>query len=140
MRKSNLLYQPSPEPSSPTQTLQPRAAHFLCPSRTRVTATGAVYVMSAHMPTGDRSLFRSMCFKKKKIPRPSFCNLLFSQDSAFEVLLHKYITILFSQSPVDRQLSCSSCSLSQMPCNDIHVDVPWVQRNHVGTEWLGWRV
>lgn len=55
----------------------------------------------------------------------------FPHDSVIEILLHKHVTILFSQSPVDGQLSSfQSLTVTNNAVVDNHVYASWAPRRH----------
>lgn len=148
MGESNLsLTNPPPDPSSPTKTLQFFELCMFCVSFQNPPAipTYITYTMFIHISVED-ILFWVTCFKKK-FPCPPFYNLLlFSpHDSVFKILLHKYITVLFSQSPVDGQLSSFQLlTVTNSAAMCIYAYASWAPRSHrvtpVGTEPLGWKV
>lgn len=102
MGKSNLpLTNPPPAPISPTQTLQRSELCFQNPCYILYTTCIILYIYR-----DDRSHCFGVCALKKNIFYAHYsATCFFFHDSVFEILLYKYITILFSQSSVDRQLS-----------------------------------
>lgn len=149
MGESNLsLTNPPPDPSSPTKTLQFFELCMFCVSFQNPPAipTYITYTMFIHISVED-ILFWVTCFKKKcfHAHHSTTCFCFFPHDSVFKILLHKYITVLFSQSPVDGQFGgFQLLTVTNSAATCIYAYASWAHRSHrvtpVGTKPLGWKV